>query len=277
MKTWLITGASSGFGEALAEAVLAHGDRVAATFRKAEQAQAFCAKDEEKAFGITMDVTDRAAVEAGIKAAADHFGSIDVLVNNAGYALRAPVEQTTDEDAWAQLNANVMGILRTTRAVLPVMRAQGGGRIINISSTAGSIGFPTLGLYAASKAAVIGMTEALAQEVSSQGIRATSVEPGGFRTKFGGSSMMTPSTSVLEPYKALVETMDGLMAKFGTTAAGDPALAALKLIELAEMSDPPIRLALGDDALPMISGALDKRQAEYREHASLGQGTSSPI
>ena len=276
MKTWLITGASSGFGEALADAVLAHGDRVAATFRKPEQARAFSERDAERALGITMDVTDTASVEAGIKAAAERFGGIDVLVNNAGYALRAPIEQTSDEDAWAQLDANVMGILRTTRAVLPLMRARGGGRIINISSTAGSIGFPTLGLYAASKAAVIGITEALAQEVAYQGIKATSVEPGGFRTRFGGSSMVTPSTPVPEPYKVLVETMDGMMANFGATAPGDPALAAIKLIELAEMVDPPIRLALGDDALPMISGALDKRQAEYRAHAALGQGTSSP-
>ena len=276
MKTWLITGASSGFGEALASAVLAHGDRVAATFRKPEQAEAFTLRSDDRSLGIVMDVTDPTAVEAGVRVAASRFGPIDVLVNNAGYALRAPIEQTSDEDAWRQLDANVLGILRTVRAVLPMMREAGGGRIINISSSAGTIGFPTLGLYAASKASVISITEALSQEVAYQNIRVTSVEPGGFRTQFGGSSMVTPSTPVPPPYEALVEGMDKAMAQFGTNAPGDPALAAIKLIELAEMSDPPVRLALGDEALDMIVGALDKREAEYRTHAALGKGTSSP-
>ena len=276
MKTWLITGASSGFGEALAEAVLAHGDNVVATFRKPEQAEAFGAKDPERAMGITMDVTDAASVDAGVSAAAGRYGGIDVLVNNAGYALRAPVEQTGDADALRQLDTNVLGVLRVSRAVVPLMRARGGGRVINIASIGGTVGFPTFGLYSASKAGVIVLSESLAAEVGRQGIFVTSVEPGGFRTRFGSSSMVTPDSPVPEPYQPLVAAMDASMAAFGSSAPGDPALAARKLIELAEMDAPPVRLALGDDALPTISAALENRLAEYRTHAALGQGTSSP-
>lgn len=274
MKTWLITGASSGFGEALAEAALARGDTVFATYRKPEQSAKFDTVVPGRSFGVTMDVTDADAVEAGVNLALGKGKRIDVLVNNAGYALRGPIEQLSDAEALHQLDTNVLGILRVSRAVLPIMREQGGGRIINISSTAGTIGFPTLGLYSASKAAVIGMSEALANEVSRMGIHVTCVEPGGFRTKFGSSSMITPAAPVPEPYVRLMEAMDENMAKFGETVRGDPALAAVKLLELADIDEPPVRLAFGDDALPMISGALERRMEEYRAHAELGQGTS---
>jgi NAD(P)-dependent dehydrogenase (short-subunit alcohol dehydrogenase family) len=276
MKTWLITGASSGFGAALADAVLAGGDQVAATFRNAAQADAFSAKGD-KALGIIMDVTNAPTVDAGVNAAITKFGQIDILVNNAGYAFRAPLEISSDNDALRQLDTNVLGILRVTRAVLPGMRARSQGRIINISSLAGTVGYPTLGLYSASKAAVIVMSEALAAEVGHFGIHITSVEPGGFRTEFGGSSMVTPTQEVPAAYEKLVSAMDTAMAKMVETVSGDPALAALKLIELAEMPTPPIRLALGDDALPTISGALERRLEQYRATAALGQGTSSPV
>lgn len=275
MKTWLITGASSGFGEALAHAALERGDTVIATYRKADQCARFDEIAPGRSFGIRMDVTDSAAVDEGIRTAIEKCGRIDVLVNNAGYALRGPIEQLSDSEALHQLDTNVLGILRVTRAVLPIMRSQGGGRIINISSTAGTIGFATLGLYAASKAAVIGLTESLSHEVSRMGIHVTSVEPGGFRTNFGSSSMITPAAPVPEPYVKLMEAMDANMAKFAETARGDPALAAARLLELADTDAPPVRLAMGDDALPMISSALERRLDEYRAHARLGQGTSS--
>ncbi len=275
MKTWLITGASSGFGQAFANAALEHGDSVVATFRNAAQAKAFEAGAPGAALGLVMDVTDSRAVEAGIAAGLERFGRIDVLVNNAGYALRAPIEQTSDQEALDQLNVNVLGVLRVTRAVLPVMRQQGGGRIINMCSLSGTIAFPTLGFYAVSKAGVMLLSETLAQEVSGQGIFVTCVEPGGFRTNFGGSSMVKPASDVPEPYAQLVATMDANMAKFGEFASGDPKLAAKKIIELAEMTAPPVRVALGDDALPTLRHALEKRLDEYEGSAALGQGTSA--
>ncbi|MFV0645912.1 MAG: SDR family NAD(P)-dependent oxidoreductase [Sphingomonadaceae bacterium] len=271
---WLITGASSGLGEALADAVLDKGGTVIATFRKAEQCSIFEARAPGRSFAVQMDVTDAESVQNGVDSALNKAGRIDVLVNNAGYALRGLVEQVSDDEAWHQLDTNVMGIIRVTRAILPAMRKQGAGRIINISSTAGSIGFPMLGLYSASKFAVVGLTESLAGEVSQFGIHVTSVEPGGFRTKFGSSSMITPARKPPQAYDAMVSHMDANMANFAERMPGNPDLAAQKLLALGEMDNPPVRLALGDDALPMISNALKGRLETYETHAALGQGTS---
>lgn len=274
-QVWLITGASSGFGEALAEAVLTAGGTVVATFRKPDQVEAFADKAPGRAHGILMDVTDKASVDKGVQFALDTCGRIDVLVNNAGYALRGILEVTSDEEAWHQLDTNVMGIIRVTRAALPSMRAQGSGLILNIASVAGTIGFPMMSLYAASKHAVVGLSESLAKEVGQFGINVTSVEPGAFRTKFGSTSMVTPAAPAPAGYAPLVEQMDASIRDFEHKAAGDPVLAAQKLLELATMDAPPIRMTLGDDALPWTVTALQGRIEEYEKHAALGQGTSA--
>lgn len=273
-QVWLITGASSGFGEALAKAVLDAGGTVVATFRKAEQAEAFKGKGTGRAHAVLMDVTDKRSVDAGVATALNTCGRIDVLVNNAGYALRALIEQVSDEEAWHQLDTNVMGILRVSRAVLPSMRAQGSGRIMNISSAAGSHCFPMMGLYSASKHAVNGLTDSMAQEVAQFGVKVTCVEPGGFRTNFAKSSMVTSATAAPEPYVPLVSQMDASLADSDAVMPGNPALAAEKLIALAQLDEPPQRLALGDDACPWITGSLRNRIEQYEASAELGQGTS---
>ncbi|WP_052223719.1 SDR family NAD(P)-dependent oxidoreductase [Novosphingobium malaysiense] len=273
-KNWLITGASSGLGQALADAVLDKGGTVVATFRKQDQCEAFEGKAPGRSFAVQMDVTDAASVDAAVKSALEKAGRIDVLVNNAGYALRGLVEQVSDEEALKQLDTNVMGIIRVTRAVLPAMRAQGRGRIINISSTSGTVGYPLLGIYSASKHAVMGLSEALAGEVASLGIEVICVEPGGFKSKFASSSMIMAQAAPAEDYAPLLEQMNKASQDVSAWQRGDPEIAAERLIELAEMDNPPARLALGDDALPSIAGALQKRMETYEAHAGLGQGTS---
>lgn len=271
---WLITGTSSGLGKSLADAVLAQGGTVVGTFRKQEQAEAFDKQTPGRSFGVMMDVCDAASVNSGITQALDRAGHVDVLVNNAGYALMGLVEQVSDEEAMQQLDTNVMGILRVTRALLPSMRQRGSGRILNVASTAGSIGFPMMGLYSASKFAVLGLTEALAGEVGGFGIKVTSIEPGGFRTKFGSSSMIMPAAAAPDPYTPLVEGVKKAMSNFEERMPGNPDIAAQRLIQLTEMDEPPVRLALGDDALPMIEGALNGRLKAYAASAAIGQGTS---
>lgn len=275
-KQWMITGASSGLGEALAKAALERGDAVVATFRQADQAAAFCALAPARACGIVMDVTDLGSVAAGVDEAVKELGGhIDVVVNNAGYALAGLIEQISDAEAEQQLQTNVLGALRVCRATLPIFRRQKSGRYLNIASLAGSIGFPGLSLYSASKFALIGFTEALSAECASFGAFATSVEPGGFRTNFGTSSMVAAAAPAPEDgYDRLLTALAGGRENMAVALKGDPAKAALRLLALADMDHPPVRFALGDDALAMILPALDRRLAEYNKHATLGQGTS---
>lgn len=273
-KSWLVTGASSGLGSSLVDRILQEGGTVVGTFRKAEQCAEFETRAPGRSHAVQMDVTDAAQVKSAVAEALAKAGRIDVLVNNAGYALCGVIEQVSDEEAWHQLDTNVMGILRVTREVLPAMRKQGSGRIMNISSIAGSIGYPNMGLYSASKHAVLGLTEALAQEVAALGIKVISIEPGGFRTKFGSSSMASAKATAPEPYVPMIEGMSAAMAQFEANMPGNPDLAATRLMELAELAEPPMRVALGDDAMPAIRQALQQRIAVYEEAAPLGQGTS---
>lgn len=274
-QVWLITGASSGFGAAMADAVLDAGGTVVGTFRKPAQCEAFAEKRPGRSFAVEMDVTDTTSVDRGVAQALEKCGRIDVVVNNAGYALRGLVEQVSDEEAWNQLDTNVMGIVRVTRAVLPSMRERGAGHIINISSAAGTVGFPMMSLYCASKFAVVGLTESTAIEGGLFGIKASCVEPGAFRTNFASSSMVTSSAPIPEGYAPLVEQLDASIASFDTNAKGDPVLAARRIVELAAMDEPPLRLALGDDAFGWITGSLKKRLAEYEAHAAMSEGTAS--
>lgn len=274
---WLITGASSGLGNALARASLGRGDQVAATFRKPEQAAEFSAMAPGRSQGIVMDVTDKASVDAGVERAAAAMGNrIDVVVNNAGYALYGLVEQISDEEAEMQMQANLLGVLRVVRATLPFFRAQKGGRYINIASLAGTIGFPGMSLYSASKFALMGFTEALGRECATFGALAISVEPGGFQTNFGTTSMVTSAAPVPgSEYDPLLAQFAASRKSMANSMRGEPAKAADRIVELATMDRPPSRLALGDDALPIIRPALERRIAEYEEFAALGMNTSN--
>src|SRR3954454_7139532 len=188
MKTWFITGASRGFGRIWAEAALSRGDRVAATARRPESLHPLADTYGDSFLPLRLDVTDRAAVTAAVRQAADAFGSLDVVVNNAGYGLFGMVEEITEEQARAQLDTNLLGPLWVTQAALPILRAQGSGHLVQVSSLGGVAAFPTLGLYNASKWALEGMSEALAQKVGQLGIHVTILEPGPYGTDWSGAS-----------------------------------------------------------------------------------------
>ena len=188
-KIWLITGTSSGFGRSFAEAALQRGDKVVATARKPEVLDDLTERHGDAVRALTLDVTDRAEVASVVEQAIDAFGRLDVVVNNAGYGLQGAIEEVSEQEARDQMETNVFGLLWVTQAVLPQMRAQGSGHIINLSSIGGIAAFPGLGIYNASKWAVEALGESLAAEVAGFGIKVTNVEPSGFRTKWNNASM----------------------------------------------------------------------------------------
>ncbi|HZR37492.1 MAG TPA: oxidoreductase [Nevskia sp.] len=272
-KVWLITGCSRGLGRSLAEAVLAGGGRLAATARDAaslRQLQAL-APERVRAYALDMDREDQ--VRAVAAAAIRDFGRIDVLVNNAGYGLAGAVEEVGEAEARAQFDTNVFGPLALTRAVLPQMRAQGGGHILQVSSASGFVASAGLGLYNASKFALEGFSEALAQEVAPLGIRVTIVEPGPFRTDWAGPSMVRarhPLAAYADTAHRVIATINGYSGK----QPGDPARAAAAMIRVVESERPPLRLPLGEAALNRIRGKLQAVGEELAAWEAVSLGTS---
>ncbi|MBD2100994.1 oxidoreductase [Leptolyngbya sp. FACHB-261] len=254
-KVWLITGSSSGFGRSLTEAVLEKGDRVIATARKPEQLDDLAQQYPDTAKAIRLDVTDRQEVESAIHTAINTFGRIDVLVNNAGYGLLGSIEEASEAEARTQFETNLFGALWMIQAVLPVMREQSSGHILNISSVGGFTGYAGFGIYNGTKFALEGISEALALEVAPFNIRITIVEPGSFRTDWAGRSMVR-SERVIDAYaKSSGQTRDW-MDQEGGNQAGDPALAAAAMMKVVNVENPPQRLVLGADALERIRGKL---------------------
>jgi NAD(P)-dependent dehydrogenase (short-subunit alcohol dehydrogenase family) len=258
-RVWFITGASTGLGRALAEAVLAKGDRVVATARKEETVAGLERQYPNQARAVRLDVTDLSQVKASVQAARDAFGRIDVLVNNAGYGLLGAVEEVSDEQIRQQFETNLFGLLNVTRAVLPLLREQKSGHILNITSVGGQVSFPTFGLYHGTKYAIEGISESLAQEVAGFGIKVTIIEPGGFKTDFGSRSLARAERiAAYEPvYEMLLKAFDGAVF-------GDPARAAQAMIRVVEAEAPPLRLALGADALQTIRGKFNSEIEEYK-------------
>ncbi|UJR82870.1 oxidoreductase [Sandaracinus amylolyticus] len=268
-KVWLVTGCSRGLGRAIAEAVLAAGDRLVATARDPRTLDVLVAKDPDRVLAVALDVTraDDARRVAG--AAVERFGRIDVLVNNAGYANSAAIEDVEEDDFRAQIETNFFGVFHVTRAVLPLMRRQGSGHVIQISSIGGRFGAPGLGAYQSAKWAVEGLTEVLAREVAPLGIRTTLVEPGGMRTDWAGSSMQVQEPS--EPYRATVGVHNHHTRESRDMMRGDPAKAAQAILRIASVAEPPLRLLLGTDAVYLAEWVAEKRAAEdarWRELAS---------
>jgi NAD(P)-dependent dehydrogenase (short-subunit alcohol dehydrogenase family) len=259
-RTWLITGVSTGFGRALAEAALARGDRVAGTLRQAGQLDGFRALAPDRSVAVSMDITDGEAVERGVGEAIRALGHVDVLVNNAGYGVQGAVEELGDDATRAQFEANVFGALAVTRAVLPHMRARRSGHIVQVSSMAALRPRPGLGVYAASKAALESISEALAQEVAPLGIRVLIVEPGAFRTDWAGRSMV--HAAPIDDYDETVRPTRERLARLNGIQVGDPALAAGAIIAALESDEPPLRLALGGDAVDLVRDALRGRAAD---------------
>jgi NAD(P)-dependent dehydrogenase (short-subunit alcohol dehydrogenase family) len=257
-QVFFLTGSSRGLGRKIAEAVLAAGHQLVATARQPASLSDLAERYGDRILPVALDVTDPAAAEAAVAAGVAAFGRIDVVVNNAGYANLAAIEDITAEDFREQLDANLLGVVNVTKAALPVLRAQGGGRIIQVSSIGGRLATPGLAAYQAAKWAVGGFSEVLARETAPLGVKVTVLEPGGMQTDWAGSSMrVTPAS---EPYRPTVGAMAEMHDGIGSGAAlGDPAKVAQVVLEVAAMDEPPLRLILGSEAYAYATAAAKAR------------------
>ncbi|GIE82483.1 short-chain dehydrogenase/reductase [Actinoplanes philippinensis] len=269
-KVWFITGTSRGFGRRFTEAALGRGDRVAATARDIGALDDLVAEHGEAILPITLDVTDREAAEAAVRAAHERFGRLDVVVNNAGYGLFGMVEELSEEQLRAQLETNLFGAFFVTRAALPILREQGSGHIVQISTIGGVGAFPSLGGYHASKWALEGLTESLAQEVAGFGVKVTLVEPGGFATDWGGSSAAHAT-----PHPAYQPIRDAVAARRGQAQQGDPAAAGPALLRIVDAENPPLRVLFGSQPTQLVKHLYAQRLQtwadwEHVSHAAQG-------
>ena len=272
-KVWFITGSSSGFGRSLTKAVLKRGDRVVATARKLEQLSDFIDQYPETLKAVRLDVTKPQEVRYAVNAALDTFGSIDVLVNNAGYGALGAIEEFSDDAIRHQFETNVFGALDVMRVVLPIMRKQRHGHILNISSVAGFTSFEGTGIYCGTKYALEGLSEALAKEVAPLKIKVTIVEPGAFRTDFNGRSLVTPDILIDDYASTSGEFIDWIRNMDGKQP-GDPDKAATAIIQAVESDNPPLRLALGADAVDAIETKLKSVKEELDTWKSVAYDTA---
>ncbi|HEX3789618.1 MAG TPA: oxidoreductase [Pseudonocardiaceae bacterium] len=271
-RTWLITGSSRGFGRKLAEAVLASGDSLVATARTPEQLADLVKAYPDQARAVALDVTDAGQARAAVKTAVTEFGRLDVVVNNAGYANVSAIEDTSDEDFRAQIEANLWGTINVSQAALTAMRPQGAGHIIQFSSIGGRVGgTPGIAPYQTAKFGVEGFSRVLANEVGPLGIKVTIVEPGSFRTDWAGSSMQI--ADIAEDYQSTL----GMIVKYRQDRAGnepgDPAKAAQVLLKVADLAEPPLQLLLGKDAVSYARAELERQAAEVDKFAELSEST----
>ncbi|MFJ2241789.1 oxidoreductase [Streptomyces sp. NPDC087859] len=274
-STWLITGASRGFGRALAEAVLEGGDQLVATARRPEQLADLVDRYGNRVRTVALDVTDPVAARDAVQAAVDAFGRLDVVVNNAGYANSAPIEEMAEDDFRGQFEANFFGVVHVTRAALPVLRAQRSGTFVQFSSLGGRVGgTPGMGAYQSAKFAVEGFSEVLANEVAPFGLTVVIVEPGAFRTDWQGSSMELHAVGA--DYEETVGAMNTYRAENNGTQPGDPVRAARVLIDVVRHDDPPRRLLLGAQAVTMALEAGEARAAETRKWAEASGAADFP-
>jgi len=274
-KTWLITGSSRGFGRALASAVLDSGDRVVATARRPEQLDDLVQLYGERVRATALDVTDPAAAQAAVQLALDAFGGLDVVVNNAGYAASAAIEDMPEEDFRGQIETNLFGVVNVTRAALPVLRRQRSGHFVQFSSIGGRVGgTPGMGAYQTAKFAVEGFSEVLNAEVKPLGLKVTIIEPGAFRTDWGGTSMGTVPVS--PDYDGTVGAMNRYRESTVATWPGDPARAAKIITDIVRLDDPPLRLLLGAGAVASAATSAQARAAEAERWAEVSRSADHP-
>ena len=274
-KNWFITGVSTGFGKELAEYCLSKGDKVAATFRKQEQADEFTQKAGENGRGLVCEVTDEQQVKQAVADAIQALGHIDVVVNNAGYGSMGSIEEISGQEVQRQFDVNVFGPLHVLRAVLPHLRERKSGHVLNITSIGGLKTFPGVGVYNASKFALEAIGESLAQQVKPLGIHVTNIEPSGFRTDWAGRSASFVDTAI-EDYRATVgENLKGIQSYSGKQP-GDPQRAAKTMFDLVRQENPPLHLPLGKAA---VKGARDKFTnllQELESVAAIGDAADFP-
>ena len=271
-RIWFITGTSRGLGRVWAEAALDRGDRVVATARDVGSLAGLLDRYGDNVLGLELDVTDKGAVGAAVATAHDHFGGLDIVVNNAGYGLFGAVEEVSEEQARAQFETNVFGALWLTQAALPYLRERGSGHIVQTSSVGGVNAFPTLGIYHASKWALEGMTQSLAAEVAGQGIHVTLVEPVSYATDwFGGSAIQAEPLPAYDGVRAAVaEAWSGMTPR-------DPKATGPAILRVVDAEQPPLRVFFGTGSLELMRGEYEQRLAtweEWEDVAVLAAGAS---
>ncbi|GAA5054982.1 NAD(P)-dependent dehydrogenase (short-subunit alcohol dehydrogenase family) [Thermocatellispora tengchongensis] len=275
-KTWLITGSSSGLGRALVEAVLDRGDRVMAASRRPGALDDLADRYGDRLFAVALDVTDAAAVRGVVEDAVTRFGSLDVVVNNAGYATSAAAEDFPEEAFRAEIELNLFGVVNVTRAALPVMRQARSGHIVQISSIGGRVGgTPGLSAYQTAKFGVEGFSEVVANEVAPLGVKVTIVEPGALRTGWMAGAGTTPAP-VREEYEQTVGVWLRRRSDYVGKEQGDPVRAARAIVAVVEAEEPPRRLLLGSDALRLALQSAAERTAEAEEWAELTRSSDFP-
>jgi NAD(P)-dependent dehydrogenase (short-subunit alcohol dehydrogenase family) len=259
-KTWFITGASKGFGREWAEAALERGDRVAAAARQPATLDLLVEEYGDAVLALALDVTDRDACFATVRQAAEHFGALDIVINNAGYGHFGAIEELSETDIRAQMETNLFGALWVTQAALPIMRGQGSGHILQVSSIGGISAFATLGAYHASKWALEGFSQALAAEVEDFGIHVTLIEPGGFSTDWAGPSSI--HSVQLDAYNPIREAR---ARRFAGNTAGDPHATGVALMRVIDADPPPLRVFFGRAPLGIATADYEGRLALWNE------------
>jgi NAD(P)-dependent dehydrogenase (short-subunit alcohol dehydrogenase family) len=267
-KVWFITGTSRGFGREWAIAALDRGDKVAATARDTATLADLVDKFGDAILPITLDVTDRAADFAAIKQAHDHFGRLDVVVNNAGYGQFGFVEELSEQDARDQIETNVFGALWVTQAALPYLREQRSGHIIQVSSIGGIVAFPNVGIYHASKWALEGFSQSLAQEVAPFGVHVTLIEPAGFSTDWSGSSSRTAEAL---PAYADLHAENERVRKTRWAAPGDPEASAAAVLKVVDADEPPLRVFFGTAPLELAKADYEERLRTWEQWQSVAE------
>jgi NAD(P)-dependent dehydrogenase (short-subunit alcohol dehydrogenase family) len=272
-KIWFITGASRGIGAEVAKAALAAGDKVVATGRNVEQLNAVYVAYGEQVLSLALDISREQDAAAAVEVALARFGRIDVLVNNAGYGQLGLFEEVDSADVERQFQTNVFGLMHATRAVLPVMRKQRGGHILNLASVGGFMGFDNASIYCAAKFAVEGFSESLALEVAPLGINVTVVEPGFFRTDFLDKSSVRYGSKKIADYEEASAASRSTYDSYNHQQPGDPVKLGRVLVELAAMTEPPLHFVAGSDAVSFAKAAFERRRNEVELHAALSVTT----
>lgn len=270
-KVWFVTGASKGMGLEVTKAVLNNGDKVIATSRSTERLLENLREGNKNLLPLKLDITNEQEVKDIISKSIEEFGQIDVVVNNAGYNLLGNMEELSDSEFREAMDVNVFGMTNVIRHILPHLRAQKSGHIINTSSMMGYMSYPGNGSYSASKFAVIGLSEALAQEVAPFGIKVTILAPGTFRTSFMSESSTAVAENKIDAYN-LKEQVEAFRS-FDGKQLGDPKKLAQVLIQVSQMSNPPLHLPLGSDSYNAIMGNREKEQEELKEWKELSLST----
>jgi NAD(P)-dependent dehydrogenase (short-subunit alcohol dehydrogenase family) len=274
-KVWFITGCSTGFGRELAKEVLTLGYKAVVTARKVEDVEDIVKEFPDNAFALKLDVTKPEEIKASVEQAVKHFGTIDILVNNAGIGYFGAIEESEDEEVRKMFEINFWGLANMTKEVLPILRKQKSGHILNVASIGGLVGFPAVGFYNATKFAVDGYSDALSKELAPLGIKVTVICPSGFRTDWAGRSANN-SKIVIDDYKDTAEANKSNIRGYSGNQPGDPVRAAKAIVKAVEAENPPLHLLLGVAALKGGRNKLEVLKKDFDAWAETTEGADFP-